>query len=104
MPAPRRDCTAKWFSGERSKRVREEIRRKSGRNTIANNRDYRKLPQSCERAASCTLASAGLPAALGGLATRIPANVKFHWPHSERIDLEPIAGLPLYRIAEKAGT
>src|SRR6266550_3618522 len=51
MPAPRRDCTPKWFSGERSKRVRREIGRKSGKNTVASNRDHRKLPQSCERAA-----------------------------------------------------
>src|SRR5207302_1212199 len=49
-----------------------------------------------------TLASAGLPAALAELAARVPANVKFHWPHSERIDFEPMVALHLYRIAEEA--
>src|SRR5438874_7630942 len=51
-----------------------------------------------------TLASAGLPAALEELASRIPADVKFHWPHSERIDFEPMLALHLYRIAEEAVT
>jgi len=45
-----------------------------------------------------------LPAALEELATRIPADVKFHWPHSERIDFEPMLALHLYRIAEEAVT
>ena len=49
-----------------------------------------------------TLASAGLPAALEELAARVPADVKFHWPRSERIDFEPILALHLYRIAEEA--
>jgi signal transduction histidine kinase len=51
-----------------------------------------------------TLASAGLPAALEELAARVPADVKFHWPHSERIDFEPMLALHLYRIAEEAVT
>ena len=51
-----------------------------------------------------TLASAGLPAALAELAARVPADVKFHWPHSERIDFEPTLALHLYRIAEEAVT
>jgi len=51
-----------------------------------------------------TLASAGLPAALAELAARIPADVKFHWPRSERIDFEPTLALHLYRIAEEAVT
>jgi signal transduction histidine kinase len=51
-----------------------------------------------------TLASAGLPAALAELAARVPADVKFHWPHSERIDFEPMLALHLYRIAEEAVT
>ena len=51
-----------------------------------------------------TLASAGLPAALAELAARVPADVKFHWPHSERIDFEPMVALHLYRIAEEAVT
>jgi len=51
-----------------------------------------------------TLASAGLPAALEELATRVPVDVKFHWPHSERIDFEPMLALHLYRIAEEAVT
>ena len=29
-------------------------------------------------------------------------DVKFHWPHSERIDFEPMVALHLYRIAEEA--
>jgi signal transduction histidine kinase len=49
-----------------------------------------------------TLASSGLPAALEELAARVPADVKFHWPHSERIDFEPMLALHLYRIAEEA--
>jgi signal transduction histidine kinase len=49
-----------------------------------------------------TLASAGLPAALGELAARVPADVKFHWPHSGRIYFEPMIALHLYRIAEEA--
>jgi signal transduction histidine kinase len=49
-----------------------------------------------------TLASAGLPAALEELATRVPADVNFHWPRSERIDFEPMLALHLYRIAEEA--
>src|SRR6267378_3828376 len=36
-----------------------------------------------------TLASAGLPAALAELAARVPVDVKFEWPRSERIDFEP---------------
>jgi signal transduction histidine kinase len=51
-----------------------------------------------------TLASAGLPAALAELAARVPVDVKFHWPHSERIDFEPMLALHLYRIAEEAVT
>jgi signal transduction histidine kinase len=49
-----------------------------------------------------TLASAGLPAALEELAARVPADVKFEWPRSERIDFEPMLALHLYRIAEEA--
>jgi signal transduction histidine kinase len=49
-----------------------------------------------------TLAAAGLPAALEELAARVPANVKFQWPRSERIDFEPGLALHLYRIAEEA--
>src|SRR5437868_5465540 len=49
-----------------------------------------------------TLASAGLPAALAELAARVPADFKFEWPHSERIDFEPMVALHLYRIAEEA--
>jgi len=51
-----------------------------------------------------TLASAGLPAALAELAARVPVDLKFHWPHSERIDFEPMLALHLYRIAEEAVT
>jgi signal transduction histidine kinase len=51
-----------------------------------------------------TLTSVGLPAALAELAARVPGDVKFHWPHSERIDFEPMLALHLYRIAEEAVT
>ena len=49
-----------------------------------------------------TLTSAGLPAALAELADRVPDEVKFEWPHSERIDFKPAVALHLYRIAEEA--
>jgi two-component system sensor kinase FixL len=49
-----------------------------------------------------TLAEAGLPAALQELAARVPGNVKFSWPHTDRIDFEPMVALHLYRIAEEA--
>jgi signal transduction histidine kinase len=49
-----------------------------------------------------TLASAGLPAALKELATRMPIGIKLRWPHGERIPLEPSTALHLYRIAEEA--
>src|SRR5438067_10123831 len=51
-----------------------------------------------------TLASAGLPAALAELAARIPADVKFHWPRSERIDFEPTLALPLSDTGEEQVT
>jgi two-component system sensor kinase FixL len=49
-----------------------------------------------------TLASKGLPAALEELTVRVPANVKFRWPRTERISLEPSVALHLYRIAEES--
>jgi signal transduction histidine kinase len=49
-----------------------------------------------------TLASHGLPAALGELAERVPLEVDFNWPKSKRLDLEPAVALHLYRIAEEA--
>jgi two-component system sensor kinase FixL len=49
-----------------------------------------------------TLAGEGLPAALQELAARVPGNVKFSWPHSKRLDFEPMVALHLYRIAEEA--
>ena len=49
-----------------------------------------------------TLVSAGLPAALAELADRVPGEVTFEWPHSERIDFKPEVALHLYRIAEEA--
>jgi signal transduction histidine kinase len=64
--------------------------------------------QSCRNLARglhpVTLASAGLPAALQELAARVPADVNFYWPRSERIDFEPMLALHLYRIAEEAVT
>jgi len=49
-----------------------------------------------------TLAAEGLPAALQELAARVPGHVKFTWPHSKRIEFEPMVALHLYRIAEEA--
>ena len=44
----------------------------------------------------------GLPAALAELAARVPHHVKFSWPQSERLNLEPAVALHVYRIAEEA--
>jgi two-component system sensor kinase FixL len=49
-----------------------------------------------------TLASRGLPAALEELSSRVPVNVQFQWPRTNRIALEPSIALHLYRIAEEA--
>jgi PAS domain S-box-containing protein len=49
-----------------------------------------------------TLAAQGLPAALEELASRVPVDVTFRWPTSERLDLEEPVALHLYRIAEEA--
>jgi hypothetical protein len=49
-----------------------------------------------------TLSSKGLPAALAELAERVPSNVIFDWPESERLDLDPAVALHVYRIAEEA--
>jgi hypothetical protein len=49
-----------------------------------------------------TLGAQGLPAALAELASRVPTNVTFDWPHSERLDLDPGVALHVYRIAEEA--
>jgi signal transduction histidine kinase len=49
-----------------------------------------------------TLASAGLPAAFEELGTRVPMDIKFEWPHTGRIELEPDIALHLYRITEEA--
>jgi signal transduction histidine kinase len=49
-----------------------------------------------------TLSSKGLPAALAELAERVPPNVIFDWPQSERLDLDPAVALHIYRIAEEA--
>lgn len=49
-----------------------------------------------------TLTKAGLPAALSELADRVPGEVKFTWPQTERIDFGPHVALHLYRIAEEA--
>jgi signal transduction histidine kinase len=49
-----------------------------------------------------TLASRGLPAALEELSSRVPVNVQFQWPRTDRIALEPSIALHLYRIAEEA--
>ena len=49
-----------------------------------------------------TLASRGLPAALEELAKRVPVTIKFVWPTTKRVELEPEVALHLYRIAEEA--
>ncbi len=76
-------------------------------------RDVARIPQlindaiqSCRNLARglhpITLASKGLPAALEELAARVPLDVKFRWPGTERIALEPAVALHLYRIAEES--
>jgi PAS domain S-box-containing protein len=49
-----------------------------------------------------TLTSDGLPAALMELAERTPSGVKFKWPVSQKLNIEPSAALHIYRIAEEA--
>ena len=49
-----------------------------------------------------TLSSQGLPAALEELAARVPHNVEFNWPRTERVKLESDVALHVYRIAEEA--
>ena len=49
-----------------------------------------------------TLSTRGLPAALAELAARVPHDVKFSWPESERLNLEQAVALHVYRIAEEA--
>jgi len=49
-----------------------------------------------------TLTANGLPKALEELATRVPQNVRFNWPTSKKLDLDPSVALHVYRIAEEA--
>jgi PAS domain S-box-containing protein len=49
-----------------------------------------------------TLKRAGLPAALAELASRIPLDVEFKWPHSKRLPIDPSVALHIYRVAEEA--
>ena len=49
-----------------------------------------------------TLTANGLPAALKELAARVPQNVRFSWPSSKKLDLDPSVALHVYRIAEEA--
>ena len=49
-----------------------------------------------------TLASEGLPAALGELASRVPIDVEFNWPKTKRLDIDSAVALHIYRIAEEA--
>jgi len=49
-----------------------------------------------------TLTANGLPKALEELAARVPQNVRFNWPTSKKLDLDPAAALHVYRIAEEA--
>ena len=49
-----------------------------------------------------TLNAQGLPAALAELAARVPHQVEFSWPQSERLNLEQAVALHVYRIAEEA--
>ncbi len=76
-------------------------------------RDLARIPQlindaiqSCRNLARglhpVTLSSKGLPAALEELAARVPLDVKFQWPRTERMAFEPTVALHLYRIAEES--
>jgi two-component system, LuxR family, sensor kinase FixL len=49
-----------------------------------------------------TLTANGLPKALEELAARVPQNVRFNWPKSKKLDLDPSVALHIYRIAEEA--
>src|SRR6266566_5301328 len=49
-----------------------------------------------------TITANGLPKALEELAARVPQNVRFNWPTSKKLDLDPSVALHLYRIAEEA--
>src|SRR5437868_10103489 len=49
-----------------------------------------------------TLTADGLPKALEELAARVPQNVRFNWPTSKKLDLDPSVALHVYRIAEEA--
>jgi PAS domain S-box-containing protein len=49
-----------------------------------------------------TLTANGLPKALEELATRVPQDVRFNWPTSKKLDLDPSVALHVYRIAEEA--
>ncbi len=49
-----------------------------------------------------TLTANGLPKALEELAARVPQNVRFSWPTSKKLDLDPSVALHVYRIAEEA--
>jgi PAS domain S-box-containing protein len=49
-----------------------------------------------------TLTASGLPKALEELAARVPQNVRFSWPSSKKLDLDPSVALHVYRIAEEA--
>jgi len=49
-----------------------------------------------------TLTTQGLPAALEELATRVPKDVQFNWPRSERLNIGESVALHVYRIAEEA--
>jgi PAS domain S-box-containing protein len=49
-----------------------------------------------------TITANGLPKALEELAARVPQNVRFNWPKSKKLDLDPSVALHIYRIAEEA--
>jgi len=49
-----------------------------------------------------TITANGLPKALEELAARVPQNVRFNWPTSKKLDLDPSVALHVYRIAEEA--
>ena len=49
-----------------------------------------------------TITAYGLPKALEELAARVPQNVRFSWPSSKKLDLDPSVALHVYRIAEEA--
>lgn len=89
--------------------LRKEIKRDSGANEKKASHIGRLLADTIAVARNLsrglhpiTLTTQGLPTALIELAERVPKEVKFHWPSSKKLSLDPSVALHLYRIAEEA--